>query len=444
MKKKILTPILTSFAKIKIGRQKPTIIAVTGNVGKTSAKEAIASILRGYKKVRVSGGNLNNELGVPMTILGEWAEEYYDKGGTNSFWLKVLFKSFAGLFQKDKNYPEILVMEYGAGKPGDIAKLARDFKPHIGIVTAVGKIPVHVEYFSDSGELAEEKSKLIQVLDSRDLAILNYDDPAVLDMRRRTKAKVLTFGFEEGAQVQVSNFDFRISPEGQPLGVIFKLHYGDSFVPVKIDGALGKSQAWSVAAAAAVGLSLGINLVSISEAFSQYQPPAGRLKILKGIKDSFIVDDTYNASPASTHLALETLKALPANLPAAGRAGRKIIVLGDMLELGQYSVSAHQEVGNFAGSFANFLITVGPGGKIIADAAGNQMPKERIFSFDNSREAGTKVQELIEPGDLVLVKGSQGMRMERIVEEIMADPPAGGENKKELLVRQSKKWLAKD
>ncbi len=431
MKKKILAPILTSFAKIKVGRQKPTIIAVTGNVGKTSAKEAIASVLREHKRVRVSGGNLNNELGVPMTILGEWSEEYYDKGGTNIFWLKVLFKSFAGLFQKDKNYPEILIMEYGTGKPGDIAKLVKDFKPHIGIVTAIGKIPVHVEYFSDPDELAQEKSKLVQVLDGRDLAILNYDDQAVLDMRHKTRAKVLTFGFEEGAQVQVSNFDYRIGISNEPLGVSFKLHYADSFVPVKIDGALGKSQAWSVAAATAVGLSLGINLVNISEAFSQYQPPAGRLKILKGIKNSFIIDDTYNASPASTHLALETLKALPAK--------RKVAVLGDMLELGKYSVAAHQEVGNFAGVFADKLITIGLGGKIIADAASNQMLKDEIFSFDTSAEAKNKVQELIQEGDLILVKGSQGMRMERIVEEIMAEP----ERKKELLVRQSKKWLDK-
>lgn len=330
-------------------------------------------------------------------------------------------------------------MEYGAERPGDIAKLARNFKPHIAVVTAVGEIPVHVEYFSEPGEIAVEKSNLVRALGGEDFAVLNFDDSLVLDMKQKTKAKVLTFGFGEGAQVRISNFDFRVGENSEPSGVGFKLHYRDSFVLVKIDGFLGKSQAWFASAAAAVGIILGLNLVEISEALTKYRGPAGRLKILKGIKNSWLIDDSYNASPASTHLALETLKEIGALRQAQGKTARKLAVLGDMLELGKYSVSAHQEVGNFAGTFADILITVGPGGKIIADAAGNQLSKDRIFSFDNSTEAGTKVQDLIESGDLVLVKGSQGIRMERVVEEIMANP----ERKKELLVRQSKKWLNK-
>ena len=174
-----------------------------------------------------------------------------------------------------------------------------------------------------------------------------------------------------------------------------------------------------------------MNLVKISDALSAYRGPAGRLKILKGIKNSFLIDDTYNASPSSTHLALETLKELPAK--------RKIAVLGDMLELGKYSIQAHRDAGNFAGTLADILITVGSRAKFIADAAGNQMSKENIFSFDTSVEAGQKARELVQEGDLVLIKGSQGIRMEKIVEEIMAEP----EKKKELLVRQSKKWISK-
>ena len=131
------------------------------------------------------------------------------------------------------------------------------------------------------------------------------------------------------------------------------------------------------------------------------------------------------------HLALETLKSLPAQ--------RKIVVLGDMLELGKYSIQAHRDVGNFAGTFADLLITVGARAKFMADTAGNQMPKENILSFDTSAEASGVVKELIKEGDLILVKGSQGMRMEKIVEEIMAEP----EKKRELLVRQSKRWLEK-
>jgi len=211
----------------------------------------------------------------------------------------------------------------------------------------------------------------------------------------------------------------------------FKITYNDSFVPVRLGDSLSKSQAFSAAAAAAVGLIFGMNLVNISDALLSYRGPAGRMKLLRGIKGSLIIDDTYNASPSSTHLALETLKSLG--------DGRKIAVLGDMLELGKYTIEAHQEAGNIAGDIVDLLICVGSRAKFIAEAAANQMPQENIFTFDTSDGAKLKVGNLIREGDLVLVKGSQGIRMEKIIAEIMAEP----ERKKELLVRQSKVWLKK-
>lgn len=448
----ILQKILTVLAKAYLARYRPQIIAVTGNVGKTSTKEAIAAVLGSVKTVRTSGGNLNNELGVPLTILGNWSERYYDQGGTFGFWSAVLWHALLGLVRQT-DYPAILILEYGADRPGDIAYLSKNFKPHIAVVTAIGEMPVHVEYFTSPEALAREKVKLVEALNASDFAVLNFDDQTVLDMREKTKAAVTTFGFGERAEVRLSNFDFRIGPNNEPLGVNFKLNYNDSFVPVKIDGSLGRSQAWATGAAAAVGLIFGLNLVKISEAFSAYSGPAGRLKILKGVKKTFIIDDTYNAAPASMHLALETLKDLPRgeqrelergdterlNARAISAPGRKISVLGDMLELGKYAIAAHQEAGNFAGTFVDVLITVGPKAKFIAQAAGNQMASDRIFSFDTSLEAAPKIQELLKEGDLILVKGSQGIRMERVVEEIIAEP----EKKKELLVRQSKKWLSK-
>ncbi len=424
--KKIITWKLGRIAGLYLRRYKPQIIAVTGNVGKTSTKEAIAIVLSRFKNVRSGKGNLNNELGVPLTILGDWADDYYEAGNALFFWIRVLVVSFFGLFFQ-RNYPEILVLEYGADKPGDIKRLASKFKPHIGVVTAVGEVPVHVEYFSGPEAVAKEKGRLVEALSALDFAVLNFDDLAVLEMRERTKAKVFTYGFGEGAMARVSNLEPRIE-DGAPVGVNFKMNYSDSFVPFRLNGSLGKSQGYAAAAAATVGAILGMNLVDISEALSEYQGPKGRLKILKGIKNSTIIDDTYNASPSSTHLALETLRDLSGQ--------RKIAVLGDMLELGKYSIKAHQDAGNVAGSFANLLICVGPKAKFIADSAFNQMPKENIYRFETSDEAKLKVKELIQEGDLILIKGSQGMRMEKIVEEIMAEP----ENKKELLVRQGKKW----
>lgn len=433
----------------------PDIIAVTGNVGKTSTKEAISVVIRKIKKVRSGKGNLNNEFGVPLTIIGDWADDYYETGNSFVFWCKVMISSFFGWFF-EKDYPEVLVLEYGADRPGDIAKLVKKYRPKIGVVTAVGEIPVHVEYFSDPSGLAREKSKLISSLDSSEYAILNHDDPMVYDMKEKTKARVVSYGFTptperellkpsthggdsrlvsgftEGAAIRLSNFDFRIDDQYKPEGVGFKIHQGThTFVPVILNNVLGKSQALAAGAAACVGTIYGMNLIEISQALVDYEGPRGRLKILKGIKNSTILDDTYNAAPSSTHLALETLKYLPAK--------RRIAVLGDMLELGKYTIEAHEEAGNFAGSIADIIVTVGARAKFAAYAAGNQLDQDKIHSFVNSDTAKVRVQDLIEEGDLILVKGSQGMRMEKIVEEIMAEP----EKKKELLVRQGKKWLNK-
>lgn len=428
--KKILIFKLDILAKMYLFRFEPDIIAITGNVGKTSTKEAIATVLSSAKRVRFSKGNLNNEFGVPLTVIGDWSEEYYETGGGMTFWFRVILLSFLGWFFK-RNYPEILVLEFGADKPGDIAKLVRKYRPKIGVVTAVGEIPVHVEYFSDPAGLAREKSKLISNLRSTDYAILNHDDRVVYEMKNKTRARVMTYGFTDGADVLLSNCDTRFNKE-KPSGVGFKINYGaNKVIPATIYGSLGKSQGLVAGVASCIGIIYGLNLIEVSQALANYRGPAGRLKILDGIKNSILIDDTYNSSPSATHLALETIK----NIPSA----RKVVVLGDMLELGKYTIEAHREIGNLAGSIADILVCVGSRSKFIADSASNQMPKDKIYAFETSDSAKIKVQEIISEGDLILVKGSQGMRMEKIVEEIMAEP----EKKRDLLVRQSKKWLNK-
>ncbi|MEK7194768.1 MAG: UDP-N-acetylmuramoyl-tripeptide--D-alanyl-D-alanine ligase [Patescibacteria group bacterium] len=426
MFRSILSKLLFVLAHAYLLRYRPMIIGITGNVGKTSTKEAIAAVLRSSRRVRASSGNLNNEIGLPLSIVGDWSGEYYDRGPSILFWLKVFAGGILGLVA-DSSYPEILVIEYGADRPGDIKKLASQFHPHIAIVTAVGDVPVHVEYFNGPDGVASEKANLVKALSPKGYAVLNHEDSRVLHMQSSTKAQVWTYGLDQESRVYASNVELLFEDE-KPSGVVFKLHHAARFVPVKMRGSLGRSQALSAAAAAVVGIILGINLIEISEALGRYSGPNGRLKILRGVKDSLIIDDTYNAAPASMRLALETLESIP--------SGRKIAVLGNMLELGNYSYEAHQAIGNLAGEVADILICVGDKGKVIADSAGNQMSKENIYTFENSVQAKAKVQELIQAGDIVLVKGSQGMRMERVVEEIMAHP----ENKKELLVRQSKKW----
>ena len=430
MMQSLLQRILTTLAQAYLARYKPAIVAVTGNVGKTSTKEAIGAVLGTIMRVRMSGGNLNNELGVPLSIIGDWSEEYYQKGSSFFLWAKVITRGIIGLIFP-LEYPKVLVLEYGADHPGDIARLVKLYKPTVGVVTAVGEIPVHVEYFSGPEALAKEKSELVRALDPRSLAILNFDDQVVLDMQTVTKAQVRTFGFGDGASVRISNLDLSTDDRGRPQGINFKLHLDGSLMPMKIEGSLGRSQTYASAAAAIVGLHFGMNLVEINKGLLSYRGTPGRLRIIPGIRGSVIIDDTYNAAPAAMHLALDTLRNCS--------APRKVAVLGDMLELGRYSLEVHRTAGNKVGNLVHALVCVGEKAKFIADSAANQMAREQIYTFHTSEEAKSKVQELIKEGDLVLVKGSQGMRMEKIVEEIMAEP----ERKEELLVRQSKKWLSK-
>jgi UDP-N-acetylmuramoyl-tripeptide--D-alanyl-D-alanine ligase len=435
--KKLLQIILDCLARTYIWRYEPMIIAVTGNVGKTSTKDAIACVMGDKYKYRKNEGNLNNEIGVPLTIIGDFSGRYYESGSGGFFWIEVILKGILGLIAH--SYPEVLILEYGADKPGDIEKLANKFRPHIGVVTTVGDVPVHVEYFSGPDAVVKEKAKLVAGLQQNDFAILNYDDKGVLNMKEKTKAHVMTYGFEDNAKIKIADFNLDSNDQGQPLGVSFKLYSKEStFVPVKIGGSLGKSQAYAAGAAAGVGLALGMNLVAISNALGAYRGPAGRMKILRGINNSWIIDDTYNSSPSSAKLALDTLEALPAR--------RKIAILGDMLELGKYTESAHKEIGEYIDDKVDILVCVGLRSKFISDLVG-RVKKENKYVFETSDMAKSKVREIIRDGDLILVKGSQGIRMEKVVEEIMVDSSStsfgGGEKKNELLVRQSKRWLNK-
>src|SRR3989344_1530997 len=161
--KKIIIWKLGIIAKMYLGFYKPQIIAITGNVGKTSTKEAIAVVLSRFKRVRSGKGNLNNEFGVPLTIVGNWADDYYEAGNTLFFWVRGLFVSFFSFFFHRK-YSEILCFENGGNKPGGIKRLVNKFRPHVGVVTAVGEVPVHVEFFSGADAVAREKGRLVEEL----------------------------------------------------------------------------------------------------------------------------------------------------------------------------------------------------------------------------------------------------------------------------------------
>lgn len=422
----ILRKTLRRLARWTIWRYRPAVIGVTGSAGKTSTKLAIKAVLERDRRVRAAFGNLNSDLGLPLAILGDWSERDLalvsraTPRGTKilqkiGFWLRVIVGSaWRIVFSCAADYPEILILEYGADRPGDIKYLLSIARPNVSVITAIGDIPVHVEYYAGPDEVAREKGRLIEYLPSGGFAILNIDDDTVMNLQSRTRARVMTFGFDKDAEVRISRFENRIH-DGAPVGISFKLEHGSAIVPVRIDNAFGRAHAYAAGAAAAIGLVFGMNLVTISDALARYSPPESRMQLVPGIKYTSILDDSYNASLIAMRSALETLAALPAK--------RKVAVLGDMLEIGKYTPEAHEAVGRIVAKDADVLFTVGPRAKFIAEAAREAgMKRAMIFSFDTADEARKPVQDFIKKGDLILVKGSHSMQMDKIVNEIREVP----------------------
>ncbi|MFH0891089.1 MAG: Mur ligase family protein [Candidatus Liptonbacteria bacterium] len=423
----LLASTLKLLAKATIWRYRPTIVGVTGNVGKTSTKLAIAAVLAGERRVRWSKGNLNNELGLPLAILGDWPEEKLhlisraQASGERMpqkvlFWLEVIVFSLARLVYHSKEpYPEVLVLEYGADHPGDIKKLISIARPNITVLTAIGDVPVHVEFYGGPEDVAREKAHLIECLFTSGYAVLGYDDARVMALKDRTRGHIMTFGFAKGADLQVSNFENRVE-DGHPAGIGYKLNYGGNMVPMSINGVLGRAHAYAGAAAAAVGVVFGMNLVKISEALSKYRPAHSRMEVLPGVKDTWILNDCYNASLLAMERALETLENLPGK--------RKIAVLGDMLEIGEYAIQAHEKVGVIVAKCADVLVAVGPHAKFIAESARkNGLTKKNIHTYNTAEEAARPAQSLLKKGDLVLVKASRAIGLDKVVEEIRYQSP---------------------
>ena len=422
--KKIVVYLLTLEAKLVLKKYRPKIVGVTGNVGKTSTKDAIFTLLSEHFHTRKSQKSFNSEMGVPLTILG------LPTGWNNPLmWLQNIIRGL-WLIVAPTDYPDWLVLEIGADRPGDIAKIGKWLHPDVSVVTHISKVPVHIEFFGSQEAVIREKGELVKATKSDGAVILFGDNPDVLNLKKKSEAQLYTFGFNPESTVSASN-DVVLYDEGKlPQGISFKLNAGGNCVPVSLFGVLGRTHILPVLAAAAVGVSQDLNLVSISEAFASHATSPGRMRLLPGINNSVLIDDSYNASPAAVEEALKTLSTLNC-------MGKKIVVLGDMLELGKYSVEEHRRLGRMAGKLAHILVVVGVRARFFAEGAREaRMKVKDIFEYDTSRIAAEALPANIESGDIILVKGSQGARMERVVKALLREP----EKAKELLVRQGSEW----
>lgn len=419
--------LLTLEARALLARARPRIVAITGSVGKTTTKDAVYAALAGHLSVRKSQKSFNSEFGVPLTVLG------LDNAWDSPFgWFLNLAQGFwTALYPK--RYPEWLVLEVGADRPGDIRSIARWLKPHVVVLTGIPDVPVHVEFFASPEELAREKGLLVEALRYGGLLVVNGDDERSERIHRAYRGDSVAYGFAGECSFSASHEGVTYDEKsGFPTGIFFRANHAGSSVPVHINGSLGKPKIYAALAALAVAEYAGVDAVSASDALSRWTPTPGRMRLIPGLKDSLIIDDTYNSSPAAALSALDTLKEVQG-------AKRRIAILGDMLELGKFSAEAHRQVGEYAAKRVTLLATVGFRARAIAQAAlsaGLREEKIRQYEQNEAQRVGKEIELELKKGDIVLVKGSQSMRLERAVEELMAEP----EKARELLVRQDEEW----
>lgn len=433
--KRVVVWCLRQEARAVLKKYNPKIVAVTGSVGKTSTKDAIYTALRGGHRTRKSEKSFNSDFGLPLTILG------VPNAWNNP--LRWILNLLDGLFLIIFNakYPEWLVLEAGADRPGDIRSLAKWLQVDIAVITRLPEIPVHVEFFESPEDVVSEKASLINALKPGGTLVLYADEERTVALAKRLpashNARTLTFGFSEHADVRGEHFQL-VHEEGKehlPVGMKGMISHLGVSVPVEVAGSLGMHAFAPLLAAAAVGVALGKNLEEVAESLRSYAPPPGRMRLIRGLKESTLIDDTYNASPAAVAAALETLQHIKSS--KSDLLGRRIAVLGDMLELGRRSVEEHRKVGALAAKCADLLVTIGFRSHDTAQGALDAgMSEANILQYEDSAAAGKELKNLIGEGDTVLLKGSQSMRVERATEELMHNP----EDARKLLVRQEREW----
>jgi UDP-N-acetylmuramoyl-tripeptide--D-alanyl-D-alanine ligase len=354
------------------GRFAGPLIAITGSNGKTTTKEMCAAILGWSAPCLRTEGNLNNQFGLPLTLLR--------LDGTQ----------------------RAAVVEIGTNHPGEIAALAAIAAPTIGVVTNVGT--AHIEHLGSREGIAREKGALFEALPGSGVAVANADDPLVMAQLARTRARRMTFG--RGARAEVR------AEQEQPLGasgVAFTLVSPAGRAQLRVAG-VGRTPVVNALAAAAAALAAGACLDDVAAGLAAYRPPGGRLQRIALPRDVTLLDDSYNANPQSLEVALRSLAELRG-------ASRGLAVLGDMGELGAESRAAHRRAGRLVGELGlDFLFALGDQAEeVVAGAVEAGMDRTRVVAGRDADALAAQLRAVLGDGDWVLVKGSRAMRMERIV-----------------------------
>jgi UDP-N-acetylmuramoyl-tripeptide--D-alanyl-D-alanine ligase len=358
------------------------LVAITGSNGKTTTKEMCAAILAVSGPCLKNEGNLNNEFGLPLTLLRRGPEHRH------------------------------VVVELGMNHRGEIARLAAIAQPRVAVITNVGT--AHIEHLGSREEIALEKGDLVASLDAGAVAVLNADDPLATAQASRTAARVVKFGRSDLADVRATSVV--AAADGRYR---FALTTPQGSIEVAVAG-LGETTVPNALAASAAALAAGVPLADVAEGLRAYQPVKGRLQPVSLPRGILVIDDTYNANPQSMEVALRTL--------ARGEVdGRRIAVLGDMGELGEYGAEAHRDAGALAAQLGiDRLYAVGQfATEVAASARAAGMDAGSLHAGRDWEETAKLVLAVLRDGDRVLVKGSRSMRMERIVQHVCRGAGAG-------------------
>ncbi len=350
------------------------VIGITGSNGKTTTKDMVASVLQKKYNVLKSEGNLNNTIGLPLTI-----------------------------FNLSRSH-EILVLEMGISIPGEMSRLVEIAKPNIAVITNIS--PTHLEFLGSIEGVIAEKSILAK---SADIGVLNADDPNVANMRNGIKGRTIFYGIKEPADVMAVDID--MDQYGKPSFRLVVKNNIEGEININIPS-IGKHNVYNALRSASVGTIFGVELDLIKEALETYQPMDMRMQRLE-IEGVTIIDDTYNSNPASLIAAIDFLVSM-------NSSKKKLLVVGDMLELGKYSDDLHSDVGSYIGRNAKdalyALITVGEKSVNIAKSAiKSGLDDSKVIICKTNSEAVSQIHQMLDKIDIVLIKGSRGMRMEEIV-----------------------------
>lgn len=441
--RKRVVAILSFLSRRVLTMKDPIVIAVTGNIGKTTTKDYIFSFLK-YKfvknkqlTVRASQKSENSEFGVNLTILGE--KNAWNNGLK---WAKIILKH---LFKFSyKNYPEVLVLEVGADKPGDIKYITSIIKPDLVVLTAFQKSPTHGEFFQSIEQHINEKKYLVEKMKKDGVIVYNSDDEVMSKMaeekvNRNPRIKIFSFGYKEDSNVQIVENTNLYNDDAEIVGVkmrfYLKLENYSEELELRLLGVVGEAHAYSVAAAVCVSMLNGYGKEDLQNAMRNLESgdllSKSRMRLLTGVNNSIIIDDSYNSSPKASVNAIETVSKIL-------NKGKKIAILGHMAELGEKTKVEHFKIGMLAAKYFDVIIFSGRCNDYYLEGVREtKMDLSKIFLAKDAQDVMQIINEnnLVKENDLILVKGSQSARLEKVVVSLLVNP-----RDRDMVCRQDAEW----